>query len=141
VTAEAFAQLSEPEKSRIRHHLGYPQTDRVTDIQLGIPALTQTAFLLEGAMNRVPESRMQLARKMLGILDSIEMKLVEATDYLVAEKVDEIVINLDQPDMLEKEYIRWVDRLADFFACVKNPYSPRWGGAGKMPLSIPMRNC
>jgi hypothetical protein len=129
------AQLSEEEKARIRAHLGYPQTNPVTDIQLGVPALTQTAFLLEGAMTRVPESRMVICRKYLGILDDLEMQLVEAQRRLRAKKVGDIELNPEECQQLEIEYIRWVDRMADFFACTKNPYSPRWGG-GKQPLNV-----
>lgn len=139
--AENFAILSEEEKARIRAHLGYPQSEAVTNIALGIPALTQVAFVLEGQMNRVPESRMMIARTLLGRLDLIEQRLFESVDYLAAEKVDEIVINIEQPNHLEREYIRWVDRLADFFGAVKNPYSDRWTGAGKQPLNVRVSHC
>ncbi len=137
---EAFAVLSEEEKARIRHHLGYPQSDPVTNITLGIPAVTQTAFILEGQMQRVPESRMTICRTILGRLDVLDQLLFDSASMLAAERVDEITINLNQPNAIEAEYIRWVDRLADFFGAYKNPYSPRWGG-GKRPLCGPVRNC
>jgi hypothetical protein len=139
--AEAFAVLSNEEKARIRHHFGYPQSDPVTDIQLGVPALTQTAFILEGQMNRVPESRMTIARMLLGRLDTLENALFESATMLAAEKVDEITINLDQPNALEREYVRWLGRLEDFFGANRNPYSNRWSGTGVLPLNIPRARC
>lgn len=135
---EVFAPLSDEEKGRIRHHLGYSQPSAVANIQLGIPALTQTSFLLEANMNRIPDTVVGIIRAGLSRLDQLEVKLFDTAFGLDAEKVDEIVINLDQPNHVEREYVRWVDRLADDLACVKNPYSVRWMGTGRSPLSVPV---
>ena len=45
--------FNDQEKVRIRHHTGYSNVSAAQSFSLGVPAAVETAFLIEGAMNRV----------------------------------------------------------------------------------------
>lgn len=131
--------FSEEEKARVRYHMGYLNTDPVLTITLGVPSLTQPAFILEGALNRLPQSRAQILRMLLGRLDTLDNDIFESRRRLKVRKVDEIEMNPTEPDDLEREYVRQAKRMSDFLGAPLNPYSTRWL-AGRQPLSIPVRN-
>lgn len=133
------AILTEEEKARIRHHLGYIQTNPVSSIQLGVPRASQAQFLVETAMNTVPDTAIGLIRKYVAVLDKIEDRLIDAPTRFEAEKLGEITLNKDEPDMLEREYRRWAQRLADDLGVPLNTYSERFRtGGGSMPLNVPV---
>jgi hypothetical protein len=138
-SSENNAVFSLQEKGRIRFHLGYSAVQPVSNIQLGIQGSTQTQFLVEAAMDRVPESQAPQVRRLVSVLDGIEEKMISAQDRLAASVVDEITMNPDEPDKLEGEYTRWALRLADLLAVPTNPASRRFN-AGKQSLSVPVRH-
>jgi len=140
VATENSAIFSLEEKGRVLYHLGYTNQNPVLTLSLGIPALTQPAFLAAGAMDRVPESQAQIIRDLIGKMDALHNKLADAQDYLVAGKLGEIEINLDVCDALEKEYTRWAQRLADALGAIVNPYSVRFNG-GRQPINVRVRSC
>jgi hypothetical protein len=133
--AEDNGKFTLEEKGRIRMHLGYPSIQPVATIILGVQGSSQTQFLVEAAMDRVPVSQMPQVRRLVSVLDGIERKLIDAQDRLAASVVDEITMNPDEPDKLEGEYTRWAMRLADLLAVPLNPYSRRFN-SGKAPLSV-----
>jgi hypothetical protein len=133
----AVALLSEEEKDRILHHLGYVLTDPVASIQLGVPRASQPMFLVLSQFNRIPDHAVGLIRKYLAILDRIEDLLVDAMDRFAAKELGEITLRDNETDMLENEYARWARRLADDLGVPLNPFAARlWGG--KASLSIPV---
>jgi len=134
------AILTEEEKARIRHHLGYLNVNPVTAIQLGFPRASQPQFLVESAMNNIPESAIGIIRKNVAILDNIEDRLVGALDRLTAQSLDEITMRPDEHDALEREYYRWATRLADDLGVPLNIYSERFRNAGgQASINVPMR--
>lgn len=122
----------------MRYHLGYLIADPVLTIQLGVPAVSQTGFLIEAAMDRIPASAAGMIRRMLGVLDGIEEKMLEAVDRLAARELGEITLNPDEPDALEKEHDRWARRLANLLGVPLNPFSLSPLEAGKRSLSGPV---
>lgn len=135
------AVLQEEEKVRIRHHLGYLQPNPVTTIQLGFPRASQPQFLVESAMNNIPEAAIGLIRKYVAYLDNIEDRLIGSLDRLQATRLAEITLNPDEQDKLEKEYYRWAMRLADDLGVPLNVYSERFRrGASGATLSVPVHN-
>lgn len=139
------AVLTEEEKARVRHHTGYTLLDPVPSITLGVRALGQPQFLLELALNRVPETAIGIIRNYIAILDGIEAQLVDAQSRFPADKLGEITLRgrgaagMEEPERLEVEYGRWARRLADDLGVPLNPYSERFrSGMGTSPLSVPV---
>ena len=122
--------LTDAEKQRARYHLGYPSLTTAAAIQFGVPALTQTNFLVENALSRLLEVSLPQVRSIIKTMDDIEMKLIEAQDRLAAQSLEELTLNNQEPDMLEKEYRRWGYRLADIIGAPIYPYSLRYRSSG-----------
>lgn len=134
----ANAVLTEEEKNRIRHHLGYLVTEPASSIQLGYPRASQPQFLVELSMNRIPEQAVGQIRRYVGILDKTEDRLFEAQERLAASALGEITLREDETDQLEREYARWARRLADDLGVPLNIYSERFRSGGMMPINIPV---
>lgn len=131
--------LDAAEKDRVRYHLGYPSQQTLASIQLGIPRPLQTAFLLESAVSNVIEEACDHVRRLLKILDDIEVKLVDAQDRLAAIALSDLKLREDECDKLEREYVRWGMRLADVIGAPIYAYSTRYrahltAGAGNVPV-------
>lgn len=122
--------LTDAEKQRARYHLGYPSLSTAASIQLGVPALSQTNFLVENALTRLMEVALEQVRAIIKTMDDIEMKLIDSQDRLAATQLEELHLNNSEPDMLEKEYRRWGYRLADIIGAPIYPYSTRYQNLG-----------
>jgi len=134
----AIANLTEPEKVRVRFHLGYLTQLSAASIQLGIPRASQPQFLVEQAMNQITDESIGLVRRMLDILDSTENRMVEAQERYAAEKLGEITLRADEIDALEREHTRWAKRLADILGVPLNAYSERFRAGAGASLSVPV---
>jgi hypothetical protein len=132
------AVLTEDEKNRIRHHGGYLLTNPVSSIQLGFPRASQPQFLVESAMNNLPEAAVGQIRRYISILDTIEDQLVDATLRFKAKKLAEIELRDNETDMLEREYSRWAKRLYDDLGCPLNIYSERFRAGGGASINVPV---
>lgn len=131
--------LTDAEKERVRYHMGYLEVQPAASIQFGIPRPLQTVFLLETAMNNLIESATDRVRRVLKIMDDIELKLVESQERLAAIRLGDITLRDSEPDQLEREYVRWGHRLADILGTPIYPYSTRYANAGRRVGSIPVR--
>jgi hypothetical protein len=134
--------LSESDRVRVRHHLGYLNTEPISSIALGFPSAGEAQFLVERAMDRLIPQAVPIIIKTINILDTIEMQMVEALRRLKAQQLGELKMrnSNEEPteqDLLEREYVRWAKRLADDLGCTPNPYSQRFG-AGSNGINIPV---
>jgi hypothetical protein len=127
--------LTDAEKERVRYHLGYLGVQPAASIQYGLPKPIQTLFLVETAMSNIMAVSEERVRKILGILDDLEDKLVEAQDRLAADKLEELVLRRGEPDLLEAEYNRWAGRLADILGVPLYPYASRFREGGGNAVS------
>ena len=134
MTAAAF---TESEKERIRYHMGYLASSSAASIQFGLPRPLQTLFILEDAISLITNPHAQdRVRNILSCLDQIEGKLKSAQCTLMAEKLGQLVLHpgrdkgLFATDLLEREYVRWVNRLADILGAPKYVYSERFRRRG-----------
>lgn len=134
---ENTAVLSDEEKKRILYHMGYMNLLVAPSIQLGVPAASQTSFLVHSAMERIPVAAIGTVRRIVAQLDNIETKLMEAPDFLVASDLGELSVRENYPELLEQEYVRWARRLSDTLGAPLNPYSNRFLG-GKAPINLPV---
>ena len=130
--------LDAREKERVRYHLAYLAVQPAASISFGIPRPIQTMFLVEEAMNNVIDEAVDRVRRILKIMDDIEGKLVDAQDRLAASALDTLKLRENEPEMLEIEYRRWGNRLADLFGVSPYYYSTRYRGGVKAG-SIPVR--
>lgn len=130
--------LTPEEKVRVRYHLGYLNVQPAASLSFGIPKPQQTMFLVEQSMDLLIAGAEDIVRRLIGILDSIECKLLEAAEYLVAESIGDLKLREKAPQALEQEYGRWAKRLADTLGVPLYPFSARFsggsGGAGNVPV-------
>lgn len=134
----ATAVLTEEEKNRIRYHGGYLLTDPASAIILGIPAATQPAFLVEQALNHIPDSAVAIIRNLVAKCDITENNILSAQSRMVARSVDEVDLNPEEADQLRGEYRFWVQKLYDTLGAPLNAYASLYQSGGKMPLNIPI---
>lgn len=135
---ENNAVFTPEEIGRFLYHLGYAQVQIASFLSFGVLAVTQTLFIAADALNRIPQSRVAIIRDLLAKLESIEQKIFEAADYLIASKLEQLELREDPTGLLEQEHTRWAHRLADALGVYVNPYSPRFYG-GKPQMSYRVR--
>ncbi len=132
-----YVTFTEEEKARIRYHLGYLQSDLVLSTLLGIKALAQPQFLLEGQMNTLPETAVSLVRMLVGRCDQTEQQMFEAQERLAAKSIERIDLNENEIDKLTERYRYWVLKLAEQFGAPVNAYSAAFQAGGGMQLNAP----
>lgn len=132
--------LSQADRERVRYHLGYLDVQPAASLSFGIPKPIQTIFLVEDAMSNLIELSVPRVLRILGIMDDIEQKLVDAQDRLAATSLGDLKLRTTEPEQLETEYRRWGKRLANIFGVPVYPFSDRYrGSGGTVGGSIPVR--
>lgn len=124
--AENNAILSESEKGRILFHLGYGIVNVADLFTLGVPAISQPLYIAASAINRIPESRLQLVREIVAELDAILGQFKEAREYFPATSLGELDVNPDHTKRLEEEQVRWTQMLSDCLIAPVNPFSGKF---------------
>lgn len=123
--------FTDVEKSRIKHFLGYPAWESVTNgIQLGIPAGSQALFLVEQSFLRLDEGGRQSVRGDLESLELIEEQMRCAQSRMRAKRIGEIETNLEELGTLKNHLEYWKGVLANDMGVPINPYpsEPIMGG-------------
>lgn len=138
----ADALLSDEEKDSIRYHLGYLVVNPVGSVQLGVPAATQPMFLVNIALEKIPQTSVGRVRKIVANLETIETQMIDALTRMQAAKLGELTIRQAgdsatvETDALEHEYDRWGNRLANLLGCPYYPYAKRFQDGGKPPIMV-----
>jgi len=126
------ATLTESEKSAVRRHLGFPETEAVSVYAMGMVIPMQGMFLVDSAMNHLTEAGASRTRDLLGVLDGLEKKMLKAACYLTVERIGEIQMRPSSgaqgTDLIEREYIRWAKRLSDCLGVPYYPHSEKFSG-------------
>lgn len=125
------------EKERIRYHLGYMNVGSAASITYGLPKPSQMLFAVDLAMNLILPEGEDRVRRILGVLDCVEDKLIGAEDRLAATQLGDLKLRDQEPDLLEKEYKRWASRLADILGVPLYAYATRFRNvrAGNISMS------
>lgn len=118
--------ISDADKERARYHLGYMTVTVASSFAFGVPQSTEVQWMFEDAITRVMPASESRVVSILDKLDEIECTLFRASSELFSKKAGDLEPNLDQPDMVEKEYARWAQRLADMLGVMPYPYSLRF---------------
>lgn len=128
--------LSDANKERCRYHLGYLATSFAASITMGIPRPVQTLFLVEDAMQLLMPEAVARVICLLDTLDGIEGQLRKAMGTLGVESAGELTLHPLRSqgklvtDSLEREYVRWGNRLADMLGVPPYPFSARYSRRG-----------
>ncbi len=91
--------LTNEEKSKVRRHLGYPETTATSAYAFGIPITLEGMFLVDNAMNVLNEEGASRVRSLLAILDGMEQKIIKAVCTLTVESVGDIKMRGAQAGM------------------------------------------
>ncbi len=122
--------LTDHEKVRIRHHMGYLNVGSVQTFSLGVPSAVETQFLIDGAMNRIlPEAETEV-RRLVSILDQIEAQQVNDLELLATSKVGEIEVNETEQAKLKVTYRHWQQSLGNLLGVPPNPHDMRFRNSG-----------
>jgi len=133
--------ISEQERSRIRHHLGYPSFSSLAQaIQLGYPAASQPLFLVDDSFNRLTQGGEDAVRRDLCECEAIEQQISQARTRFKASELGDLKVNHEEPNMLRRELTFWRQTLASDLMVVINPNAPTeyYGamGAGSMNARV-----
>lgn len=133
--------FTDAEKGRIRYHLGYPQVTSAASLAMGVPVFAQTNFVLEANMPKLLETAVEIVRRIIVVMDNIELKLIDAQDRMAAEKLEDLTMRANETDALEGEYRRWGYRLSDTLASPIYPYARRYqASGGNSVVNVPVRH-
>lgn len=126
--------LTDVEKEKVRYHLGYPSIRQGSSLHFGMVTPTETGYLIEKLMEDLLPQGEARARRIIQVLDDVEERLIAAQARLAAQRIDEIELRTgakgeSEPDLLEREVMRWAQRLADVFGAPMHSNSARFGGS------------
>lgn len=128
--------LTDDEKVRIRHHLGYLNVDAASTFVIGIPAGVETQFMIEGAFSRLLPAAIPQVRKLLRYCECTEEQRFTSQPNAVVKQVDGITMGgTEEQEMLSKSYDQWRAALANMFGVVPNPFDHRYAG-GSINLRV-----
>lgn len=125
--------ITEQDRVRARHHLGYLGVQQASTFLLGVPAGVQTQFVAEAAFTKILPSTEAFFRTLLDRLDALEQQLVDDAPNLAVTKVDEIELNQDEFKRIMKLYAHWQGAVANMLGVPPNPFDQRfssWNGSG-----------
>ena len=126
----------------IKHHLGYPNANAIATFVLGVPAMMESLFMLEGAMNAVAPAAEERVHEQLRRLEKIENQLEENADALLVAKADEVELRENEMDLLMKRYVYWQGGLCNLLGVPgPNPFDARFSGAGGQGVNIAVSHC
>ena len=118
--------LTQDEKARIRHHLGYPNVGAVPTFALGVPAAIETAFIIETAMNQVLAEALPLVRLYLCRCEETECQRFTSQGNMQAQQVGDITPGGEvEQKQLNKNYAHGQQSLAGLLGVMTNPFDKR----------------
>lgn len=129
--------LTDEEKVRIRHHLGFLNVQEAYTFVLGTPAGVETQFIIEGAFLRLLPAAVPLVRELLAKCDSTEGQKFENQENLVVSKVGSIELRgPEEQKELEKALNNWRGALANALGVYKNPFDKRDDASGGLNVPV-----
>lgn len=122
--------LTDAEKVRIRHHMGFLNVSADQTFVLGVPAAVQTGFMIEGALTKILDEAEELARWHIKILDELECQLISNAANVEFSAADGVTINAQAYEKLRQRYLHFQGSLGNLLGVMPNPYDMRFGGRG-----------
>lgn len=124
-TQQMIVQFTDDERVRIRHHLGYLNVAAVSTYNLGVPAMQQTQFMVEGAMQAVLMPAYEKVKQFLCRMDDVEQEIYCGKDLASVNSIAEINVNRDRVKELVQMYRIAQQGLANLLGIVPNPFDQR----------------
>lgn len=134
--------LTDQEKVDGRRHMGYLNVQESATFLLGVPAATQTQFLIEVALNKILPAAENTYRRFIDALNGIECQILENQPNLAAKKVGTIEINSDEFKLIMNQYRFWQGQLANMLGIPVNPFDqrPGFGESGGNGINVPVQH-
>ncbi len=122
--------LTPEEKVRVRYHLGYAEVNEYTGFVAGGPAGLQSAWQVEGSMNRLLEASLPLVRSKLAACDALDDSRSDEdmVDVALVTKLGDIEISPLSFEHRDRMYQQRVAELARALGVTVNPFDPARGG-------------
>ncbi len=132
--------LTNEEKAKLRHHLGYLNVQAAATFQLGIPAAVQTQFMIEGAWDKVLPEAENLLKILLCRMDDVEAEVYGGIDLASVTATGNIQVNPDRLKILAKYYCMAQQGAANLLGVPPNPFDMRdWVMNASGGISVPVR--
>lgn len=117
--------LTDEEKAKVRHHLGYANVSEAASFQLGIPAAIQTQFMIELAWDKVLPAAENLLKILICRMDDVEREVYSGLDLASLTKTGAIEVNPKRLNELGKHYCLAQQSLSNLVAVPPNPFDAR----------------
>lgn len=98
--------LNDVEKNDVMFRLGW-------DLKVLIPTSTSFSNIIVDRLNNLSVPMENIVRGLLKRLKAIQDQMDDARCRITATKVDNITLNMNELDMLKKEFKRYVRELSD----------------------------
>jgi hypothetical protein len=125
-------KLSDQEKVQIRDLLGYPNVSSVATFALGLPATTETAFIIEKAMDLIPPDALPLVRAHAARLAAIDNQAMDDLELLAINQLGDIQVRADEQQMLDNRRRYWRGRLCNAMGVIPNPFDQSEAASGSV---------
>lgn len=122
--------LTPQEKVRIRDLLGFLNVANAQTFALGIPAGVETQFIIEKAMDLVPEDALFLVREHVETLQAIDGQSREDQELMAVNAIGDITINQQEQKQLDERRRYWRGRLCNAMGVYPNPFDMTNGTTG-----------
>lgn len=139
-TVTQLAQPTEQEKVRARYHLGYLDVSAVSTYIIGVPAMVQTQFMIERALNALNMPAYPKFQWMLGELDRLECQWLGGSNLAEVNRVDTVEINRERTKEFGQMYSTMRSALANMLGIVPNPFDQRDIFLGGMGVNVPVNH-
>lgn len=130
--------LTNEEKARIRHHMGYLNVQAAATFQLGVPAALQTTFMIELAFEKIIPDAENMVKVFLCRMDDVEKQVFGNLDLAEIESTGNIKVDPKRLAKLAQTYKIAQEALANLLGVPPNPFDMRsWlQGAGGMNVPV-----
>ncbi len=122
--------LTEQEKVRVRDLLGFLNVANAQTFALGMPAGVETQFIIEKAMDYVPEHALFLVREHMATLQAIDGQSIEDMELMAVNGIGDITVNQEEQKQLDTRRRYWRGRLCNALGVYPNPFDQTNGTTG-----------
>jgi hypothetical protein len=130
--------LTNEEKARIRHHMGYLNVQAAATFQLGVPAALQTTFMIELAFTKILPEAENMVKEFLCRLNDVEKQVFGNLDLAEIESTGTIKVDPKRLAKLAQTYKIAQEGLANLLGVPPNPFDMRSWLAGAGGMNVPV---
>lgn len=135
--------LSPKYSQKARNHMGYGGVSQTGTFQIGLPAASQTSFMIETSLaNLLPEAFDDVVET-IDQLDCIEREIFQNVDAHTVSQIGTMKIDPKAFQTKIMFYRHWQGKLANLLQCPPNPFDqrpylgPGWNG-GASGINVPV---